>query len=188
MTKRVDDKITRGLLGRGGRMLALAAVAHARGFTRGVDEWCVLSPQLSATAYQVMEVIEAGVDPGLVAWALGRALEGEPVTAIPSWIRPALENDELASRIGETIDDELLLPALSPGQRLSKGTQRWVAALAVAFCRSFDSLKALTAKMPRADGEAALRMSRLAQATVSSGAPSKLRHELKRLVKELRSG
>jgi hypothetical protein len=56
----------------------------------------------------------------------------------------------------------------------------------VAFCRSRDTLKAIAGHLPPADADAVLRMSRLAQATVSSGEPSRMRAELKRRLKELK--
>lgn len=181
----VDARLAKGLLGRGGAMLTLAAAAYARGHRAGRDKWFALSPQMIASVEQVLFVLEGSVPPGYLAAAVERAMDGHPVTAIPRWARPIADHGDALPELGRALQEPLTAKALPPKTRDLDDRARGLAGLAVAFCRSRDTLKAIAACLPPEDADAVLRMARLAQATVSSGEPSRMRAALKRRLKEL---
>lgn len=184
MMDRADEQAAKGLVGRGSAMLALAATAHARGHRAVVDKWHVLSPQMKASAEQVLHVIEKGVSPELLTAAIQRAMSGEPITAVPKWAVPITNHPEVLSVIAADLPDDLVAPALPGNAAEVDAHTRGLAALAVSLCRSRDTLTAIAATLPKADRNGVLRMSRLAQATVASGEPSRIRGELKRRLKD----
>ena len=169
------DAVSR-LLGRGGRVLAIAAVAHARGYRAGANRWNVLSRENIAATEQILRVIEDGVDPRDMAVAIESAMGKEPATAPPSWASRVWAEPDIIPVIGAVVDDPIL--PLATGDDREKG----LAALAIAMCRSMDGVEALAARLRGGDGEQLLRMARLAQATVEAGEPSEMRSRIRALL------
>ncbi len=167
-------------------MLTLAATARARGRRAARDRWYALCPQMIAAAEQVLLVLEGGVAPELLTVAVQKAMTDEPVTAVPKWALPLTEHPESIALLGKDIDQRLIRAALPSETPSLDEHSIGLAALAVAFCRSQDSLRALAGHLPEGDARTVLRRARLAQATVSAGEPSKTRGELKRRMRELR--
>ncbi len=161
------------LLGRGGRVLVTAAVAHSRGHRAGASRWNVLSRENIAATDQILRVIEDGVDPRDMAVAIESAMGKEPATAPPSWANRVWDEPGIISEIGAAVGDSILRPA-TVGDR-----EKGLAALAIAICRSMDGAEALAARLPAGDGEQFLRMARLAQATVEAGEPSGMRSRIR---------
>lgn len=166
------DAVSR-LLGRGGRVLVTAAVAHARGYRAGANRWNVLSLENIAATEQILRVIEDGVEPRDMAVAIESAIDKKPATAPPSWANRVWTEPDIISKIGSAMEDPILPTAA--GDDREKG----LAALAIAMCRSMDGVQALAARLREGDGKKLLRMARLAQATVEAGEPSEMRSKIR---------
>jgi len=174
------------LLARGGRVLGLAALAHARGQRAGAGPWFVLSPQLVSAAEQILTELESGPDLDALTAAVAAALGPGPATAAPSWIGPALGSPERLATVGRGIDDDDIAAALpvdaAPGDLDAR--TRGLAAIAVALGRSIDAIEAVGRELEPGDGRALTRMARLACVEVSPGQPTRVRRVIRRLLGE----
>jgi hypothetical protein len=178
-----DDEAAR-LLGRGGRMLGLAAVAHARGQRAGAGPWHVLSTETVAVAEQLLLALEESRDSWVVAAAVTAALAAGPVTAVPSWAATVWEQPGELERLGESIEAAELDPAFPSGTSAKHADvrTRGLAALAVALCRGLDGVLALGAKLGESDRATLIAMARLAAVQVDPGAPTRVRGRIRRVV------
>lgn len=172
------------LLARGGRVLGLAMLAHARGQGSGAGPWYVLAPELVAATDQIIGVLEQGPDAASLSFAARAAMGPEPATAAPSWARPLWEHPDELERVGR------LIPLVDLGAALPYGASeselgdrcRGLAALAVAACRSVDGTAAIASMLPADEARELVRMSRLAGARVAPGGPSRVRRGIRRLI------
>lgn len=171
------------LLGRGGRVLGLAALAHARGQRAGAGPWYVLGPETVAAAEQLLSILEEGGDPESLAAAVGAAMGPEPATAAPSWVVRLLARDRALDRVGERIEPLELAPALERGMATDElsARARGLAALAVGLCRSIDRVEAVCRGLELGEGRALRRMSRLAGVQVAPGQPTRVCRAIRRL-------
>lgn len=171
------------LLGRGGRVLGLAALAHARGQQAGVGPWYVLGPELVAVAEQVLSILEEGGEPESVAAAIGAAMGPEPATAPPAWTAQLLLRERALARVGQRIEPRELAPALARGASADELDPRTcgLAALAVGLCRSVDRIEAVCRQLEPDEQRALRRMSRLAGVQVEPGQPTRVRRAIRRL-------
>ena len=64
----------RRLLGRGGRILGLAALAHAQGRRPGAEPWHVLPADTVAAAEEVLIALEKELDPALLEAVIRAAM------------------------------------------------------------------------------------------------------------------
>lgn len=175
----ISDDINR-LLARGGRILGLAALAHASGPCSSGKRWHVLSPETAAAADQILSVIEGGVEPLSLAAALGAAMGEGPATSCPGWVLPVIEDPGLIDLIGREVPPRV---GLAPSE--GEGNSERIAGLAslgMALCRSLDAVMAVAERLEREDGEALVRLSRLAQAEARPNEPSEVRAMIRRLI------
>ncbi len=174
----------RRLLGRGGRILGLAALAHAQGRRQGAEPWHVLPADTVAAAEEVLLALEEELDPALLEAVIRAAMSEKPATAAPSWAEPLWRDPGALSRVGAAVDSKRLAPAFGPRLPDPSDREKGLAALAVALCRSVDGLRALAERLPEEDRDLALRMTYLAGVTVEPGDPSRMRAEMRRILKE----
>ncbi len=174
----------RRLLGRGGRTLGLAAVAHARGQQPGQGPWHVLSADTIAAAEEVLSALAQQPDPALLEAAVRAAMGPKPATAAPSWAAPLWRDPMMLSRVGALFETSQLSSALGPKQTDPSDREKGLAALAVALSRSLDALRAFAEYLAEDDQDSVFRMGCLASVSVEPGEPSELRTELRRLLKE----
>ncbi|MCP4679629.1 MAG: hypothetical protein GY854_29885 [Deltaproteobacteria bacterium] len=174
----------RRLLGRGGRILGLAALAHAQGRRPGSEPWHVLSADTVAAAEEVLIALEKEMDPALLEAVVRAAMGEKPATAAPSWAEPFWRDPQALSRIGAAVDSKCLAPAFGPRLPEPSDREKGLAALAVALCRSVDGLRALAEHLSEEERELVLRMTYLAGVTVEPGEPSRMRADMRRILKE----
>jgi hypothetical protein len=172
----VREDVTR-LLARGGRILGLAAVAHARDGAAGTGSWSVLGEETAAAADEILAVLSGPVHPGAMAMAIGAAMSRSPATAPPAWAEPVWRDPSWLARIGGQISLAGGVPSVgSPG---ATDRSTGIAALAMAVCRSMDGALALARKLPPADGAELARRARLAGCVAEPGEPSRIRVAIK---------
>jgi hypothetical protein len=191
VTRETDPRVqnvVKGLLGRGGAALGIAAMAHARGHRTMAGKWSALSLEMRAAVEQVLGVLEKSTDLDVVRYAVMKTMSNEQVAAPPKWAKAIVQDPELLAQLGSDLDDALLNAAIGRGGHALTPRQRGMAGMAVALCRNQDTLMALAEGMPGGDGRAMMRMARLAQATVAPGEPSSMRRRLRALLKERQSG
>jgi hypothetical protein len=172
------------LLRRGGLVLGLAALAHARGRRAGQGAWHVLPAETAAAAEEVLAVIEAGPGPAGLARAVRAAMGPEPATAAPSWAAPAWKEEDALDRLGEALGRNEVAAALGPADRAPPARRRALAALAVALSRSPDAAAAVAGRFGASDRDALVRMACLAGAVVGPGEPSRMRARIRMLFEE----
>ena len=163
--------------------MGLAVLARARGQRAGAGPWHVLAADFKAAAEEVLLSLEQAPDPELLEAVVQAAMGPEPATAAPSWAAPFWRKSSVLKMVGKEINEKRLAPVL--GSRYTDASDRLkgLAALAVAMSRSLESLRALAEYLPVAQGQELVRMGNLAQAVVESGEPTRMRAELKRLLK-----
>ena len=183
-----EQEVVKGLLGRGGTVLGIAAMAHARGHRTMVGRWSALSRETRAAVEQVLGVLEQTRDFDIIHCAVMKTMSNEKVVAPPKWAKAIAQDPEILARLGSALNDASVKPALGQGDRALTPRQKGLAAMAVALCRNQDTLLALAESMPEEDASVMMRMARLAQATVAPGEPSSVRGRLRALLKELRGG
>ena len=179
-----EQEVLKGLLGRGGTALGIAAMAHARGHSTSDCKWSSLSREITAAAEQVLWVLEDSPDFDMVHLAVMKAMSEDKVAALPKWALPLGQDPELVTRLGDALDEALLNPAIGSGDRPLTPRLKGLAGVAVALCRNQDTLSALAEKLPKADSRVMVRMARLAGATVGPGEPSSMRARLRAMLKE----
>ncbi|MDD5306201.1 MAG: hypothetical protein PHU25_02660 [Deltaproteobacteria bacterium] len=176
------------LLRRGGRILGLAALAHARGRRAGEGPWHVLPAETAAAVEEVLAVIEAGPDPESLTRAVRAAMGPQAATAAPSFAARAWENPDALERLGEALDRSDVAAALSPTDHAPSARRKALAALAVALSRSPDAAAAVAERIAASDGDALARMACLAGAVVGPGEPSRMRARIRRILEEAPHG
>jgi hypothetical protein len=176
------------LLGRGGRIFGLAAVAHANGRRAGEGDWNVLCPQITTAAEEVLLHLEGGVDVELLEGVVSAALGDVPAVASPAWALPLVRDPGLLSRVGTAFEEDDLRSALGPDLSNPSGRDKGLAALAVGFAHSRDSLRALVVDFSSEDRAIVLRMACLASVTVVPKEPSRIRNKIKQIVKQADRG
>ncbi len=174
----------RRLLGRGGRTLGLAAIAHARGQQSGRGPWHVLSADTIAAAEEVLSALEQQPDPVLLEAAVRAAMSPKPATAAPTWAAPLWRDPMMLSRVGASLETSQLSSALGLKQTDPSDREKGLAALAVALSRSLDALRAFADYLPEDDRDCVFRMGCLASVSVEPGEPSGLRARLRHVLKK----
>ncbi|MCP4604002.1 MAG: hypothetical protein GY847_26355 [Proteobacteria bacterium] len=172
------------LLGRGSKILGLAALAHARGQRAGTGPWHTLSKEIVAASEEVLEALEQEPDPTLLEAVIRAAMAPNPATAAPTWAETLWRDPLALSRVGTAVDSERLAPALGPKCNNSSDRQKGLAALAVALSRSIDGLRALAENLPEEDRDAVVRMASLAAVVVEPGEPTRMRADIRKIIKE----
>jgi hypothetical protein len=170
------------LLARGGRVLGLASLAYARGQRSGQGPWYVLPPEMVAATEEIIGALERGAEAGALAAAVGLAMGPEPATAAPAWAGALVENTDALEALGRGIgraDLDPALPRAEGGTRLDDRSAG-LAAVAIAFCRSVDVVEDLCRVLGLAEGSSLRRMSRLANAVVVPGQPTRMRRAIRR--------
>lgn len=166
------------LLGRGGRILGLAAAALASGQGPG-GTWHALPPDTLAATEEILHLLCACPDDDAIEQAMARAFSPFP-TAAPGWARAVCERPESLRALAAKVDISLVGAALPSGTAPLDDLEHGMAALAVALCRSPDALSALSASLPSEVGTCLERMGRLAHAQAEPGVPSRVRSLLRR--------
>ena len=172
------------LLGRSGRVLGLAAVAHVHGQRSGKGPWHVLSPETIAATEEILLLLEQGPKKAVLEAVLEAALAPEPATAAPGWTEPVWRDPLALSRLGKALDVKRLAPALGPGNTDPSDREKGLAGIALALCRSSDGLAALAAHLEKDDRLDLKRMACLAQVLVEPHEPTQMRDEIRRLLRE----
>ncbi len=172
------------LLGRGGRVLGLAAVAHVHGQRAGKGPWNVLSPEIVAATEEILLLLEQGPKKAVLEAVVEAALSPEPATAAPRWTEPLWRDADALSRLGKVLDIRTLTPALGPRRADPSDREKGLAGVALALCRSSDGLCALAERLPEDDGSKLKCMASFAQTVVEPREPTRMRDELRRLLKE----
>jgi hypothetical protein len=175
---------TAKLLSRGGRILAVAAMAHIDGQRPGQGPWHTLSPENLAAVEEVLYMLSRVRTPSVLEAVIRAAMAPEPATAAPKWAEPLWRNPALISRVGKSFDAKSLAPALGPKCADPSDREKGIAAIAIAMCRSSDGLQALVEMLPEEDGAQLMRMARLAHVNVEPKEPSTIRAEVRRLLKD----
>jgi hypothetical protein len=183
-----QTEIAKGLLGRGGSALLLAATARSRGIRMGEHRWHVLPPDIVASVEQVLGFLDQETVLEWVEMAIHQALVGEPIASIPLWLKPIGEIPDALSVLGCATDQASLTPAFGPRMRHPSDRAKGIAAVAVALSRMQDTLDTLSRILPEEDGRQLIRMGRLAAATVRSGEPTRMRAHVREVVKGLVDG
>ena len=182
-------EMAKGLLGRGGSSLLVAAVARARGIRVGQRRWHVLAPDIVASVEQVLTFLEREqVSEAWLELAVHQALKGDAIASVPGWLRPVADREDALSLLGDRIATEELRSAL--GYRMCHPSQRQkgVAAVAIALSRMQDTLDTLCRMLSSTDGALLARMGRLAAARVEGGEPTRMRMRVREALKELTHG
>lgn len=179
--------LTARLLARGRSAFALAAVARARDRGRVGRSWHVLPAELVQAVEQIAGVLDEEGDPEQVQLAVQAAFAPAPVFAPPPWTQRLFDDPAVLERVGAGFGDDELWPALGADARVSM-VQRALAAVAIALCRSPDSVAAAAARFEPHLAEQLVRAGRLAHVTAPAGMPSRLRGRIKRILNEERRG
>jgi hypothetical protein len=159
------------LLRRGGTSFALAAVA----FARGTRNWHALSVSLAHPADEIRSVIEEHPGASALAAAADRSFSDSP-GELPDWL-DALTDDGLIL-LGDRV-----APFWPPsGGAPLRGRDGGIAALAIAFCRRMDRIRAMGDRLPPEDARQLLRRARLAAVLLEPGAPSAMKRQIRALV------
>ncbi len=172
------------LLSRGGRILGLAALAHARGQRAGFGPWYALCPETIAATEEVLHALDQRPDPKLLEAVVRAAMAPAPATAAPRWAEPLWRDPRALSRVGAAVDSKYLAPALGIGRHDLSDRLRGLAALAVALSRSLDGLCALAEHLPQTEKGEIVRMASLAAAVVNPGEPTQMKAKIRRILKE----
>ena len=170
------------LLARGGRILGLAAVAHSSATRDPGQGWYVLSPEIASAAEGILGVLRGGVGKGSLGAAIGAAMGSGPATACPGWAEPLVDRPSLLKEIGRRV-------RVNPEVARSEGRPVddrlcGLAAIGMALCRSVDSAAALARRLPPADGEILMRLSRYAQAVAEPNEPSETRSRIREALRD----
>jgi hypothetical protein len=175
----------KALLGRGGAMLTLAAVAYSRGYRpETVGQWVVLSKEMQAQAEQILSAVARNPFPEVLEQALECALTSSSQTALPSWLLPIYREPSALSFIGCNMEIQKLHASLGNVRSAPSDREKGLAATALALCRLQDTLHSLSRRMPSFEDERMLmRMGRLAYVRAAGGEPSAMRAEIRRLLK-----
>jgi hypothetical protein len=173
------------LLSRGGRILAVAALAHIGGQRAGQGPWHTLPPETISAAEEILYLLGRTGNPTVLEAVVRAAMAPEPATAAPKWAKPLWREPSSISRLGSSIDKKRLVPALGPRYGGPSNREKGLAAVAVALCRSSDGLQALAERLPEKDGSELKRMASLAQALVEPKEPTAMRAEVRRLLKDM---
>jgi hypothetical protein len=182
--KKAENVGAEKLLARGSRILGIAALAHARGDGR----WHVLSPETVAAAEEILRYLEQKPDSVVLEAVIGAALAPEPATQPPSWSKPLFHNRSMIERIGALTDASKLRAALGAGHASPANRLKGLAALAIGFCRSLDSLGALAENLSDDDRADLMPMGYLAHTLVEPGEPSTMRSDIRRIMSEVSHG
>lgn len=162
--------------------MCLAALAESRGQRAGKGEWRVLCPEMAAAVEEIMLILERTEDQSSIERAVLAAMGPDPATASPSWAEPLWRDPDALERLGAALDASALSCAVGHGRKLASDRDKGVAAAAIALCRSLDSLKALSLKLPEQDQDKIMRMGHLAQVASKPGEPSRVRAEVRRIL------
>ena len=127
-------------------------------------------------------MLEQTKDQSAIEQAVQAAMGPDPATASPSWAEPLWRNSDAFERLGAAFDADRLARASGQGKNLASDREKGMAAVAVALCRSLDSLRALSLKLPEQDQDRIVRAGYLAQVVARPGEPSKVRAEVKRIL------
>ena len=165
--------------------MGLASVAHVRGQSLS-GSWYVLSKEIGAAADQILKVLNDGVDKTSLAAAVTACMSLQPATAAPLWTKPIWEDPTILDQIGNLAEQKW--PPNENGAPLNSSRQRGLASLAIALCRSMDSVRAVALKLSESNGGELIKMAALAQSCVAPGIPSEERNRLRCFLKEIDNG
>ncbi|MCU0664802.1 MAG: hypothetical protein MUC50_21075 [Myxococcota bacterium] len=174
------EQLAARLLGRGGRILGLAAAALSCGQGPG-GPWYALPPETLAAVEEILHLLCSCRDDAAMEQAMTRGLLPFPTSA-PAFARTLVESPQSIAALAHVVHRDLISAAFGQGEGPKDDLDHGLAALAVALCRSPDALSALAAFLPDDVGSRLERLGRLAHVQAEPGQPSRVRHLLRRVV------